>query len=217
MKSLIKTCLVKHKSIVSLTKSTICTAVILSFAFTANSFAMPSFILNADTPATGSNLGTTPLVTPYGSVTFVGEIFIGTSDTEFSAAGASGGSFDILGPDDTPSQAAELFFDFDVESFTFIYGGNTGSILIEAQDASGNPLDSFFQADTYIGYPAGPITLSGSGIRSLYWEDTVKGKDYAALDNITVTVAAPIPAPGAVVLAGIGVGLVGWLQKRRIV
>jgi len=72
MKSLIKTCLVKHKRIASLTKSTICTAVILSLAFTANSFAVPTTILlDADTPDTGSLLGTTLLVTAYGATIFL--------------------------------------------------------------------------------------------------------------------------------------------------
>jgi len=219
MKSLIKTCLVKSESIVSLTKSTICTAVILSLAFTANSFAVPSFTLDADTPATGSLLASQPLVTPYGDITFSGQIYIGSSDPDFIAVGASGGTFDILGPHDNPAgdQTAELFFDFDVSSLTFIYGGNDGSILIKARDALGNSLDSFYQGDTWDDEPAGPITLSGSGIRSLYWEDTVSGMDYAALDNIAVTVSAIIPSPSAFVLAGIGVSFAGWLRRFRIV
>jgi hypothetical protein len=215
MKGVIKTCLVKHKRGTGLTKLTVCTAVILSLALTTNLSAVPTIYLDADTPATGSDLGTTPLVTPYGNITFVGEIVSGVFDSEFDAAGADGNTFDILGPSDTPSQAAELFFDFDVVSIEFIYGGNDGSIYIEAQDDLGNMLVSFSQADTTSGQPAGPETLSGSGIRSLYWEDTVNGMTYASLDNITLTTY--IPAPGALVLAGIGVSFVSWLRKRKIV
>jgi hypothetical protein len=184
----------------------ICAVVGLSFVTT--SFGAPTILLDADTPATGSLLGTQPLVTPFGTITFDGEIRDRNADPEFNAAGALGDVFDI----DSPMQTAKLSFGFNVQSLTFIYGGNVGSILVEARDAFGAVVDSFFQADTYGGQPAGPVTLSGLGIRSLYWEDTTPGMSFAALDNITIS---PIPAPGAIVLGGIGVGIIGWLRRRR--
>jgi len=165
-------------------------------------------LLDADSPATGSLLGTQPLVTLFGTITFDGEIRDRDSDPEFNAAGALGDVFNIQ----FLSQTAELSFDFNVQSLTFIYGGNSGSILVEARDEFGAVVDSFFQADTYGGQPAGPVTLSGLGIRSLYWEDTVFGMTFAALDNITIS---PIPAPGAILLGSIGVGVVSWLRRRR--
>jgi len=201
MKRLIKTCLVKHKRILSLTKSTICTAVILSLAFTANLSALPIIFLDADTPTTGSDLGTMPLVVaPYGTITFVGEIKTTNFDIDFLNAGATGSSFDILGPNDTPAQTAELFFSFDVISIEFVYGGNFGGIEIEARDGLGNVLDSFSQTSTVDGMPAGPIILSGSGIRSLYWRDPVDGQGYAALDNITLI----IPEAATILLLALG-------------
>ncbi|MHC4537150.1 MAG: hypothetical protein ACYS6K_24645, partial [Planctomycetota bacterium] len=85
----------------------------------------------------------------------------------------------------------------------------------EARDKDGNVLDSFYQADTYISQPAGPVTLwagEGNSIYSLYWKDTSSWNDFAALDNISLTI---IPAPGAILLGSIGVGLVGWLRRKR--
>ena len=236
MKSSIKTCLVKSERIVSLTKFTFCTAVIVSLAFTANVSVLPTIFLDADTPATGSNLVSTPLVTSYGTITFVGEIVNidasyppSTASTrydyyDFTGAGAAGNAFDIQAP--APEQA-EMSFDFDVYSVSFIYGGKAGEITVHAEDEYGVAIETFHKDSTFpdggvIDY-AGRVTLTskpGRAIRSLYWEDTWvdpiinQPMEFAALDNIVVTI---IPSPSAFVLAGIGVSFVGWLRKRKIV
>ncbi len=141
--------------------------------------AQTSVYLDADTPTTGSLLQTQPLVTAFGTITFLGEVRV-TSDPELAAAGSVGNVFDII----PPNADALMSFDFDVSSITFIYGGNTGGILVEARDAAGAVVDSFFQASTNTGAPAGPETLMGVGIRALYWVDP--GFNFAALDNITL-------------------------------
>ncbi len=202
----------------------ICVAIGISLTLATTSFAVPTIYLDADTVATGSTLDTTPLVTVYGTITFDGEIRDGTSDDEFVTAGASGNAFDIW----TDNNPVTLSFDFDVLSATFIYGGNNGDILIEARDIGGTLVDSFYQDDTGLFQLAGPITLSGSGIRTLSWQDTLDDMTFAVLDNILLTMPEPpdpdpdpepdpgwIPAPGAILLGSIGVGLVGWLRRRR--
>ena len=146
----------------------------------------PDIVLNADTVATGSTLHTTPLSTPFGTISATGTVVIrSTADPELALAGSSGNVFNILA-----NSTAEMTFDFDIESVTFVYGGNIGSILVEARDASGAMVDSFSQNNTYSGQPAGPQTLSGAGIRSLYWEDP--GNNFAALDNLCILATQPI-------------------------
>ncbi len=204
----------------------ICVAVGTSLTLATTSFAVPTLVLDADTVATGSTLDTTPLVTAYGTITFDGEIRDRDGDPDFNTAGASGDVFDIF----TDNNPVTLSFDFDVLSARFIYGGNDGDILIEARDIGGTLVDSFYQASTLDGQPAGPITLSGSGIRTLSWQDSKKDMTFAPLDNILLTMPEPdngngdngnghdpgwIPAPGAILLGSIGVGLVGWLRRRR--
>jgi hypothetical protein len=171
--------------------------------------ARATIILDADTPATGSDLDLAPLVTSFGTITFSGEIRDRDSDPEFTAAGASGDVFDIF---DLPTSTALLTFSFDVSSITFIYGGNVGVFDIEARDIGGSVVASFFQLSTDGGQPAGPITLAGPGIRSLFWTDP--GNSFAPIDNVEIEPAA-VPEPSTLLLLGAGMLAAGRRLRSR--
>jgi choice-of-anchor C domain-containing protein len=54
--------------------------------------------------------------------------------------------------------------------------------------------------------------VADAGITTLAFMSLDKGYYGPALDNVSVNL---IPAPGAILLCGIGVGLVGWLRRSR--
>jgi hypothetical protein len=186
---------------------------LLSLVLLAGRAAAATITLDFDTEATGLSIIGNPLVTSLGVITATNaELVIFTSDPEFNAAGASGNKIDIFAG--TP---AVLSFSFDAASISLIYGGNGGGILIEVLDSSNFVIDSFLQADTHAGQPAGPITLSGAGIRALRWRDTNSGSAFAALDNIAISdgVTNPVPEPSAVLLIGSGLAALVYTRRGR--
>ena len=91
-------------------------------------------------------------------------------------------------------------------------GGDTGALY--AYDASDNLLASLFTASLGINSIE---TLTATGLGGIAY--VVAGGDSGAsslgLDNLQYNGA--VPAPAAIVLGGIGMGLVDWLRRRRAV
>ncbi len=181
--------------------------IISSAIFVSLSVSAESVYLDIDTPTSGSELDTSPLITSLGTISFIGVISDFT-DPDLTAVGAAGNLLNINGSTD---DSATLSFSFDVDSVSFIFGGNGGAFDIVARDALGNTIDSYF-GSTDNGDFAGPLTLSGGGIRSLFWQDP--GWNFAGIDNITIS-TSPVPVPAAVWLLGSALlGLSGLKRKK---
>ena len=61
-----------------------------------------------------------------------------------------------------------------------------------------------------------PFTVSTATTVSLSFEGTGRDNIGALLDNVGIDDGANvIPAPGAILLGSLGVGIVGWLRRRR--
>ena len=86
-----------------------------------------------------------------------------------------------------------------------IMNNQGGPEFISVYDSTGSLLESHQVASGMNVYPV--ITRGAYDISRL----VITG-DYFAIDDLQFN---PIPAPGALLLGGIGVGLVGWLRRRR--
>jgi hypothetical protein len=95
--------------------------------------------------------------------------------------------------------AAEVQFDSG-------YWDGVGNGVINVYDPYMNPLASLSNTTTGVN-----VTNVTGRIGYIYFNSIGDGAG-ADIDNLGFT---PIPAPGAIVLGGIGVGLIGWLRRRR--
>ncbi|MHC4205174.1 MAG: hypothetical protein ACYSTT_11035 [Planctomycetota bacterium] len=92
----------------------------------------------------------------------------------------------------------------------FISGwwNDIGTGIIDVYGLYGIPLASLSNTGT------GPVTtdLSAYGRITAIYFNSVADVAGADIDSLAFS---PIPAPGAILLGGIGAGLVGWLRRRR--
>jgi len=65
----------------------------------------------------------------------------------------------------------------------------------------------------YVG-GAGTLTTHGAGFFDLFFAERHLVESNFRMDT-SIPLRPVIPAPGAVVLGSIGVGLIGWLRRRR--
>jgi hypothetical protein len=86
------------------------------------------------------------------------------------------------------------------------YWDSLGVGIIDVYDPYMNPIASLTNTTTGVN-----VTNVTGWIGYIYFNSIADGAG-ADIDNLAFS---PIPAPGAIVLGGIGVGLVGWLRRRR--
>lgn len=117
----------------------------------------------------------------------------------------------ILRPDGGPSTFQGDFWIHFTTTATQVqfdsgYWDNIGTGQIDVYDPYMNPIANL--SNTVVGVNVTNLT---GNIGFIYFNSVADGAG-ADIDNLKFT---QIPAPGAVLLGGIGAGLVGWLRRRR--
>jgi hypothetical protein len=121
-------------------------------------------------------------------------------------------------PDYDTTDWAEITFPKAICSVTIRHldGGSDDSFKVEVD---GNPWGSypadpkseeFWTTSSYSGLCGTTLRLTCTGIAGPYYT----GYGQLGIDWVEAT---PIPAPGAILLGSIGIGLVGYLRRRRTI
>jgi len=119
----------------------------------------------------------------------------------------------VLRPDGGPSMfAGDFWMQFTIPvldvDFDSGYWDSVGTAVIDVYDPSAVLLTSLTNAGTGVEH----FGISGLGQIGKIYFNSVADAAGGDIDNLGFT---PIPAPGAILLGSIGVGLVGWLKRRR--
>jgi len=167
--------------------------------------------LDFDTATTGLNIVGSPLTTSAGTITASAS---GSSSILLSTGGGFSGN-GLRHNEDSDGDYAQLAFDFDVSSVTFLFAGfQSGAFLGEVLDSSFSVLDSFADSDTNADLPGGPVTLLGSGIRYFRFSDSPFGGSFSGVDDVEIVTAA-IPEPATLALMGLGLAGIGFSRKKK--
>ena len=118
----------------------------------------------------------------------------------------------VLSPQPLYNGDFSMQFTTPVTDVQFVsgYWNTVGTGVIGVYDPGMNLLATL--SNTVIGPEQ--ITISGLGNIGTIYFNSISDPYGADIDNLGFT---PIPAPGAILLGSIGVGLVGWLRRRRTV
>jgi len=93
------------------------------------------------------------------------------------------------------------------------YYAATPAYVVRLYDSSYSLIGTFAKnTSPLILWSEGQFTYSGTKVRRAVIGFNEQAANRFAFDNMTIN---PIPAPGAVMLSGIGLGLVNWLRRRR--
>ena len=95
------------------------------------------------------------------------------------------------------------------------YYATTLAYVVKLYDSSYAHIGTFIESTSpLVLWSEGLFTYSGTMVRRAVISFNDQAASRFALDNLTIN---PIPAPGAVLLGSIGVGLVGWLRRRSTI
>jgi hypothetical protein len=156
----------------------------------------------------------------YSGVTF-GFTVGGSPSTDAVYNGIGPGTLTYLqDPTLEGTTAGILTLDFSTPTDTLEFGvalksnyTATPGYVVKLYDSS-YALIGTFTGDTspLVLWSEGQFTYSGTMVRRAVIGFNEQAANRFAFDNLTIN---PIPAPGAIMLSGIGLGLVNWLRRRR--